>query len=126
MIKKLLDSSEYIDHPPLPKNKKDIDDVFLHKLTLLKLQRQSLVESTAAITTHLINEAISKPHYANLYSFDTANKLMLLEKIEKTMHTKIEESMLPKPRKQGYFEKIKPLISSGECKLRNKLPLYQV
>lgn len=126
MIKKLLDSSEYIDHPPMSKNKKDIDDEFLHKLTMLKLQKQSLVEPTAALTTYLINEAINKPHYANLYSFDTANKLMLLEKIEKTMHSKIEESMLPKARKLGYFEKIKPLISSGECKLRNKLPMYQV
>jgi len=61
----------------------------------------------------LYKQVTKRPHYANLYSFDMGDKLMLLEKVEKAMHQEINEQMLPKTRELSYFEKIRP-IRPGE------------
>eukprot|EP00347_Sterkiella_histriomuscorum_P024550 403330722 len=44
-----------------------------------------------------------------LYSHEMAEKLMLIDKVEKTMHTQFNESMLPKERKSSYLEQISPI-----------------
>ena len=44
-----------------------------------------------------------------IISHDIADKLMLLDRIEKTMHQKLDEKMLPEEKAFTYFDSISPM-----------------
>lgn len=96
LIDKLLDYSEF-SKPKIGK-KDPIDEDFLQKVQALKRGRFKQAPSSV------------KKHYQQ----GMVDMMMMLEKVEKNLHHKIDENLLPQKKKQTYLDIIKPIRPQQE------------
>ncbi|CDW77812.1 UNKNOWN [Stylonychia lemnae] len=120
LIKSILDTNQY-RKPPIGK-KDPLDEKFYNSLVSIKHQNplvalmsknkdykpSSRLNQTEIISKNTLN--VPPTNKSNpIYSHDIADKLMLLDRIEKTMHQKLDSKMLPDEKKFTYFDSISPM-----------------